>query len=286
MTKFLTELITDKTPILNLEPNTNISKEEKIEVIGVNSSLLEQYIKYMYYKNNYWYYFKKDEDNGAFPFYIIDELMGTYLAKKRNLPTVSYEITQASNNYGLASVNFKNKKQLYYNLESLLESVKFITSIDNIEILKNYTINELNEQQFMSHLFNLFALDIHMLQKDRGDANLQFQIDKETNYFDIAPLYDYSNCSSKVGLSGINVMNKIIRLDYLNIEKLARKYPEFRECLELCLEHNMKEIFEQICLDYKFNQDCSAYERVKDYYEIKDESQKQYIKELLVDIKK
>lgn len=285
MAKFLTDLITLDTPILELKSN-NMPKEEKIKAIDIESCLIERYIKYMYYKNNNWYYFKKDEDNCVYPFYILDELMGTYLAKKRELKTVSYEIAHVSNNYGLASINFKDDKHAYYDLKELLESCKVMSKLHNIDILKQYVIDDINEKKFMKDLFNLFALDIHMLQKDRGEANLQFQINKETNYFSIAPLYDYSNCSPKVDLAGINIMNKIVWLDYLTIGTLARKYPLFKECLESCLDYDMKEIWDEICLDYKFNQECSAYERIKDYYEIKDKNQKQYIKQMLIDIKR
>ena len=67
---------------------------------------------------------------------------------------------------------------------------------------------------------------------------------------------------------------------------ILRKYPEFRESLEFCLDQSMKSIWEQICIDYHLNQECSAYERIKDYYEGKDESQKQYIKTILSTTKK
>lgn len=285
MTKFLTELITEDTPILLLEPNSNISKKEKNKVLGLECSLSDTYTAYMYYYNNKWYYFKRDYTNGGYPFYIIDELMGTYLSKKRNLPTVLYEIAQVDESYGLASINFKQSGFKYYTLSQLMDDELFYSVIENIDILKSFTVNYANEREFLNHLFNLFSLDIHMLQRDRGNVNLQFQINGENNYFDIAPLYDYSNCSQVVGIDGLNIRNVIMDLNEISIRSLLRKYPDFQKSLALCLEQNMKEIWEQICLDYHLNQECSAYERIKDYYEFKDEKQKQYIKQILKDVK-
>lgn len=286
MTKFLTELITDETPILKLSSNSNISEEEKEKVLDLDCSLTNRYIDYMHYHNGSWYYFKKDDNDYAFPFYMADELMGTYLAKYRNLQTISYEIAKVKDSYGLASINFKQPGFKYYTIVKLIYGISASNGISNIDTLKGYTIDDVNEQEFMTSLFNLLALDIHMLQKDRGEVNLQFQVNEETGHFNLAPLYDYSACSQKIGLGGLSVINKIARLDEVAIPSLIRRFPQFRESLEFCLEQSMKEIWEQICLDYHLNQECSAYERIKDYYEVKDESQKQYIKTMLSHIKK
>lgn len=278
MTKFLTKLITEKTPILKLSSNTDISKEEKIRILDLDSFFKECYINYMHYHNNEWYYFKKDKDDFGYPFYIADELMGTYLAKQRNLPTISYEIAKVKDSYGLASINFKHEGFKYYTIGQLIPDVSASNDFSNIDILKSFTINPDNEQEFMKSLFNLLALDLHMIQKDRGEVNLQFELDSKTGWFNLAPLYDYSNCSR---ISGLNIINKIVRLDDLTIPLLIKRYPKFKESLEFCLEQSMKKIWEQICLDYHFNQECSECERIKDYYEEKDESQKQYIKTML-----
>lgn len=63
MTKFLTDLITDKTPILKLEPNYDITRKEKLAVLGLDSKSSFLYTDYMYFFNNTWYYFKRDGMN-------------------------------------------------------------------------------------------------------------------------------------------------------------------------------------------------------------------------------
>lgn len=285
MTKFLTELITDKTPILLLEHSEIISDVEKYNVLGVKTSLSDKYIRNMYYYNNLWYYFKEDDNNYGFPFYIIDELVGSYMANLRGLATVSYQVAQINNKYGLASINFKQSELNYCTLNNLIDNPTLCTGTQNIDILKNFCNSLENEKEFLKHLFNLFTLDIHMLQKDRCSANLQFQMGKDGS-FDIAPIYDYSNCALKVDSCGIVVKTPIILLNDLTIRSLLRKYPKFKEYLTLCLEYDMKTIFEQICIDYHFNHDCTAYEQISEYYLEKDKSQKVYIKQMLSDITK
>lgn len=281
MPKILNELITDKTKILDLSNTDKVSKFEKHEVLDMKTYLEFRYIKSMYKQNGTWYYFKEDDINYAYPFYMIDELMGTYLAKNRNLKTIFYEIAKRKNSLGLASLNFKDDKHTYHIISKLLKDESSPnSSFERIDLLKKFCVDLKNEEEFINDLLNLFALDIHMLQKDRGEVNLQFQIDKETKYFSLAPLYDYSNCSRAIDLSGLSIPSKIIRINDITVITLIKNFPYFKECLEFCLEQKMSNIFDQICEDYKFNQDCQTYERIKDYYEVKDKNQYEYIKTL------
>lgn len=282
MTKFLSKLITDDTPILKLDENIGITREDKLRIIDIEARLADLYIRYLYLNNGQWYYFKEDCETGIYPFSIIDELMGSYLARLRDLPTVLYQVSQVGDNFGLASVNFKDNNYKYFTLKDVV-NILDSKNLDgqNLLFLRNCTIDSENEQNFLRHLFDLFSLDIHMLQMDRGFLNLQFQINKENNYFDIAPIYDYSNCRLCVKLEGIDVPNQIHRLNETGIAVLLEQYPTFKERLEYCLDCDMVKIWDQICLDYHFNQESSAYDRVKDYYEVKEVKQKQYIKFLL-----
>lgn len=281
MTKFLKELVTDATPVLKIEDDHSKSIEEKLKVIDLESLLAELYIKNLYFYNGKWYYFKQEAKDVMYPFGILDELMGSYLARLRDLPTVSYQIAEVEDKTGIASVNFKHSDYQYYTLDQLIDIIMPSYSGQNVSFLRNCTFGRKNEEQFLKHLFDLFALDIHMLQMDRGYANLQFQVNKKNNHFDIAPLYDYSHCLRTIGVDGLNVPSHIAKLNDFGISILLQQYPMFRKSLELCLEHSMKELWDQICVDYHFNKECSAYEQVKDYYEIKDVTQKRYIKNLL-----
>lgn len=293
MTKFISELITEKTPILDLTKCNNVTNEEKYKVLDLECGLSERYIKYMYYLNNIWYYFKIDDNNGGYPFYILDELMGSHLAKKCDLQAVSYQVAKIKSKipyindeqYGIASINFKKEEYIYFNFENLIDN-NFLSNKDKIKFLNNICIDIENQKRFQKHLFQLLALDIYMLQKDRCSLNIQFQKNKITNEFDIAPIYDFSNCLPNVGIAGLDEMKNIVILNELTIRSLCKDFPNFKEELAFYLDQSMQDTWNEICEEYHFNQECSAYERIKDYYEIKDESVKKNIKQIIKDVQR
>lgn len=287
MTKILSELITDKTSILDLGYSDYVSDEEKEKILDLNSTskaVIKEYIKYMYFQNNCWYYFKKDKNNYEYPFHLIDELIGMFLSKKRDLKALEYEISKVNNTYGLASKNFKTDDYTYHTFSSLIGSPLDGDKYYNLELLKLACIDEANEKKLLEHIFKLFAIDIVMLQKDRCGVNLQFQIDKKTSEIDLAPIYDFSSCSSKIIENPEkiwNLRNIILDINESSIEWLLKNYPLFKEELEFYLEQNLSAVWDEICLYYHLNQDTATYERIKDYYEIKQESVKKYIRQLI-----
>lgn len=275
-------LVTDKTDIILLD-KCDVSNEEKTKVIDLKSDLTSKYIKNMYLYKGSWCYFKKDGECENYYYSIVDELVGSRLASGRNLPTVSFKIARLSSTgeLGIISPNFKQEEYKYEVLSEIIDEGLSYKDPIKLELLSSIPCTLENKKVFLTHLFNLFALDIHMLQKDRADVNLQFQTDLKTGFFDIAPLYDYATCASKVNQDGINIPSKITRLDYLNIISLARRNPIFRDALEYILEEDMVSIWNEICEDNNFDMDGFIYNKVLSRLEEKEISQKQYIKELL-----
>lgn len=287
MTKFLTELITDETNILDLSHSTIISNEEKKKILDLrctSKEMVNVYIKSLYYNNLVWYYFKKDYDNYEYPFHMIDELLGMFLCKKRELTTLDYKISKVDETYGLASENFKTDKYNYHTFNSLIGGPLDGDKSYNIDLLKLICVDDKNEEKLLKHMFELFAIDIIMLQKDRCGVNLQFQIDKQTNELDLAPIYDFSNCYKKINKESKkiwNLKNVIYDLNEINIKKLLEQYPMFKEELDFYLEQNLLKVWDEICKYYNLNQDCSENERVKDYLEIKQKSINENIRQLV-----
>lgn len=232
----------------------------------------------MYYKNGIWYYFKRDIEYGIYPFTISEELIGTYLANILNLETIKYEIAKSKNSYGIVSKNFKTIDNNYYTFYDLID----IETNDNIDILKLLTTKE-NYQILLDQILKLLALDTYMLQQDRCNINLQFKQNKKTKELQLAPIYDYANCN-------LNVKNKYLTKNVLfsvtedNINKLIENHPKYKEYLNILLNNSLIKIWNQICIDYKLNMDCFTYSKVKDYYELKEENQKRYLKKLIKDI--
>lgn len=277
---FIRKLITEDTPILKL-PKDSTSISDKYSELGFLSSRRSAiiYASMMYFFNNAWYYFKVEEDKVYYPFYLIDELMGSYLARFINLDAVSYSVASIDGCLGLASRNFKKDGfDYYFSRELSLDSPRDFT---NIHILESLCIDDNNAQALIQSILKLFALDIYMLQTDRCCSNLQFQVSKINQAFSLAPLYDFSNCSSSVKKEKIIVPNVILSLNDTTIPMLCRNYPRFSEYLSILLEHKMSVTWDQICQDYHFNQDCFAYIQIKDYYQIKEEKQKEFLKKYL-----
>lgn len=296
MTKFISELITENTPILKLTDKVYSTKEQELKernvkyrVLDLDCVLSRFYINYMYFQNQKWYYFKMEElKNDDFPFSLIDELVGSYLSSYVGLPAVSYQVASTNKNhhenFGVASLNFKKLGFCYMTFHKLLEHYEYLDSVERIKFLKSMCIDFQNEEILMSHIFKLFALDIYMIQRDRCDINLQFQIDQRTSFFDLAPLYDFSNCCSWIDSTGIKVNNPMGVLDNSTIPKLLQSFPMFQKELEFIFQFHLKEVWEKISRDYYFNQTSSLYDRICNYYEIKEEKIKKYIKQISKDV--
>lgn len=275
--KILEELITNQTNILNLS-DKYITENKKNSIIDIMPNLARKYYSKMYYKNGIWYYFKKDIEYGFYPFTISEELIGTYLANILDLETVKYEIAKTKNNYGIASQNFKTTDNNYYTFYDLVD----IEINDNIDILKLLITKE-NYQILLDQILKLLALDTYMLQQDRCNINLQFKQNIKTKELQLAPIYDYANCNSNVKDTYIT-KNVLFNVTEGNINELVERYPKYKEYISILLSHSLKQIWEQICIDYKLNMDCFTYDRVKDYYELKEENQKRYLKKIIKDI--
>lgn len=273
----LEKLITEKTKILELN-NNYFSKNEKLRVLDINYKNNNKYIKKMYYLNDYWYYFKTS--NSMYPFSLFNELIGTYLSKLLNIKSVTYDIAFANNTYGITSRNFKSNKYDYYFLSNLPIDYLEKGHLCNIQLLRNLCIDEENYKNILNSILKLLAIDLYMLQSDRGIVNLQFEINKETKYFDLAPIYDFSNCMFKQ-IKNINIPNPIINLNSSTLAIIMSEYPNFKEYLEILLDNKMSNIWNYISIDYSFNMESMEYDRIHDYYEIKEENVKKYIKQIL-----
>lgn len=283
---FLQKLITDETPILELKNDASISDRQKYQVLGLSSGILVQkYITYMYYQNLKWFFFKKEEKKYGYPFYLLDELMGSYLAQSIALPAVSFQIAKTKASIGIASENFRKEGFDYYYFQQLpvkgLLENRF--NLVNLDVLKTLCVDSVNSDQLENHVLKLLALDLYMLQKDRGYVNLQFQLDRITQYLDLVLAYDFSNCTDKADFASVTIKNPIVVLNCNTIQLLIKKYPKFSEYLLCLLNQTMSATWNQICEDYHFNQDCYAYEQAKEYYEIKEEKQKELLREFSID---
>lgn len=276
---YLKELITDETPILELYNDANTSDEAKCNVLGISlEERKKRHIKMMYQMNGLWYYYKVEKKTNKFPFYLMDELMGSYLSLQKGISAVSYQVARENKTIGLVSQNFRNNDYDYYFMSQLPINRWVYHDLSNIGILKKMCSNQEKEELFTQHILEVFALDIYMLQNDRNNSNLQFKFDKSANSFDIAPLYDFSDCRSFMEEDKIQLNNFIVLLNDQNIYSILKTYPQFSDYLSFFLEQGMTKSWEEICKNYHFNQDSEAYEQVFKHYKYKEENQKKILK--------
>ena len=283
---FLEKLITEKTPILQLHNDSHISYEDKLKALGCVSAREHDYMEYMYYMTSIWYYFKPDTENYGYPFAIIDELMGSYLANQKGMPAVAFQIAQVENQIGLASINFHIPGFQYYYCSQipLFNLFQQSSSIDNKEKLEQPCPADQTKEELITQMLKMIALDLYMLQKDRCLINLQIEIDSNSKHVAFAPLHDFSNCNDCVGPDGLYLKNPVVTLTYATIRALLKKYPEFREYVSFFLGQKMSDTWNQICQDYHLNQDCYTYENILEHYKIKEEKQKIFINDLLKNV--
>lgn len=276
-----TKLVTNETPYIELKDALIEKINEKRNIIGDFSS--KKYISYLsmlYKKDNKWYFFKEDLE--TIPYGLINELLGSYISKKINLPVVSYNVAKVEDKIGIASINFKDDNHNYYYSDNLPIYVDLYTiTPQNIDTLQVMCMDEKNRDIFLIHLLKLLSLDLYMMQKDRHRHNIQFSQNIETGFFDIAPLYDFANCGDKIDVNNFLIPNPIMELYSNNIKILIREYPEFYDILKQVVNIDMTSEIEKICLDYKLNKDSSVYQRLIDYYEIKQNNQRKCIQKVL-----
>lgn len=288
--QYISELITDKTPILHLKNDRSTTTEEKENVLGKIRACLskkEEYLQMLYLMNNSWYYLKKEEDNPSYPFYLINELMGSYIVKSRGLKTPDYFIAETKKNKGIASLNFKQEGYDYYFGDYFHHRYKELTggylilSVDGIADLSILCQSPEKKQKLIDDFINMLAIDTYMLQTDRGPANIQFAVNQKTKEAQLGPIYDFSNCSTAILSSGLFLKNCIVLLVDNNIRLLVQKYPEYKEYLSFLIEQGFVSTWNQICDDYHFNKNNDAYESVLEYYKMKEQSQKNYLSKFI-----
>lgn len=183
---------------------------------------------------------------------IINELIGSFLAKKINLPSVDYQIGVYENELYALSELFYNKDFEYFYPEDYLGfkmifkkkfRPNFVTDI-------YYFKNKLSQfdDNLLNELLKLIALDLKMGQVDRHGHNLMFQKNLKDGLIDLAPVYDYSNSYAffEKPFKYYRNVYLLIRNNKQSIKSLVKKYPQIIEYFAILKELSMEEILAAI----------------------------------------
>jgi len=285
--RVLEELVTNETPILNLDHASVLSLDERIKILE-NSVHLQTRIHDIdrIYKVNERYYLYKENDPIAknldcYPYGVIDEMMGSYLCKERKLATVDFEIASLKSKIGLALKDDKDPKFEYFDAPAL-HLFSYPTTLMNLAILCSLCADEANKNQLLTHFLKLVSIDLYMIQHDRTSPNLIFQKNRETGTFDFAPIMEFSNCGKKIVSDDFFLPNVIINLNRENVQLLLQHYPKFYTIMNETIQYSMYDLVKQIASDYALNQNCLTYRKMMDYYQEKEKDQREYFSKILI----
>ncbi len=173
---------------------------------------------------------------------LINELIGSYLAKKIGLDTVDYEIGKRESDGSLFALSrvFYEEGYQYQSILAFLAEHQYqncwqMLGNHFLQVLPAYynmkTLRMYRGTPFYDNNLKLIAVDLKMAQHDRHKANLQIKIDS-LGKIDLAPIYDYGRAySSYFDLSYANPF-AFIRYTVLTLKILFFQYPELREYVE------------------------------------------------------
>lgn len=169
-----------------------------------------------------WYYQKPLKETK-----IINELIGSYLAKILNLDTVEYILgkNNIDKDYTVLSKYFKSMEKEYLEAEDFVD--KTVNGYINFPLFqtdlycKTEYLKQLNVNQ-RKKVLKVTMLDLYMSQIDRNSSNLLFE--KKDENITLSKVFDYASSFSKMKC----YFNPFVELNVeeKSIYRLIMDYPE------------------------------------------------------------
>ncbi len=183
---------------------------------------------------------------------MINELIGSHLAKKLDLDTVDYEIGETTTGFQALSKPFYEEGYSYEYFKDYFQlpsySIKVLLSALNPFVAFCITdgLDMLKDTSLYSDALKLIALDLKMAQIDRHSSNLQVKI-KDNKAVSFAPIYDYSE-SYLIGESASFYFSPLIwiKKNRVSLNELIRRHPELWDYLEYLMNLSIYDILESI----------------------------------------
>lgn len=200
------------------------------------------YNKNWYKYQNHWYYFKDliTEDE------VTSELLGSYVAKYLDLPTINYQIAKLNDSYGLISEDLEVGKNIfkdfYFWRRRYTNFYEFLINI-------NQDFGDLLTLQF----FKIALLNIYLDQKDFNTGSLLFK--KEDNNLKLLGVLDFEKAmitrQSKLKLySKLYTSNRFFSNQLKDIPYILKDFPKFRKEIKKILNLDVLVFLNKIEQDY------------------------------------
>ncbi len=197
--------------------------------------------------NGTFYHFKFPSER-----FMINELIGSYLAKRINLDTVDYEIGLLKESYVALSKIFYEEGYQYFSSKSFLankERSSYISGVSKFTGLKIGNLKSVRGESIFDDILKLTAVDLKMGQCDRHDGNLQVRIDK-VGTISLAPIYDYG-CSYMEDRNSVHYRDYVnpfvlVRRNPFHLGRLVRRFPKLWDYIQFLHSISMEEILGDI----------------------------------------
>ena len=176
---------------------------------------------------------------------LVNELIGSYLAKLIDLNAVDYKI-------GVYYGKLFALSKLFYKEDFDYDYVGKCKCIYDVDKLDNEYLDDNLPQVFpilRNRLLKLALLDIKMYQCDRcSDTNIMLKKSKKTDFIDLAPVYDFGFAYPPSFAEKQIYVNKflVVRKNKESLKLLLDKYPQINETLNILANIDMNTIIRDI----------------------------------------
>ena len=152
-----------------------------------------------------------------------------YSEKYGNISDKNYQIK-------LASYNFKEDDKKYF----ILNGCNITSENSKLDEVLNLAVDDLNREELIDEIINMFSLDIFMGQQDRFYNNIMFEIRRDGSVH-LAPLYDFEVSLKNSYLDPKYVYkNDLISFKSVSdLKKFISMYPNFKDELKSYLDINL-----------------------------------------------
>ena len=231
-------ILNEAQNIVDISNSQSIFNMQDLPSSGVNYI---DYKKNWYKYQDNWYYFKEliTEDE------VTSELLGSYLAKYIDLPTVTYQIAKLNDTYGLISPDLGKDKNVFQNF---FFWKKRYTNFYEFLINIYQDFDPILTLQF----FKIALLNIYTNQKDFNTGSLLFA--KEEDNLKLLGILDFEKamitrkCELYFPIKEHN--NRFFSRQLEDIPLILKKFPEFKEEINKFMALDIRWVLKKIEQDY------------------------------------
>lgn len=207
------------------------------------------------YQKEY-YYYKSVTAN-----LLINELLGSYLAKKVGLDTVDYKIGEMQNQIYVLSKIFYEPDYSYSDFRSYYGEIQFLdlsfyqTLMSFFYLSKFELLNKIKSSELVKSILKLTALDLKMGQFDRHNKNLLLKIN-QNNDVNLVSQFDYGGSYPIKGTPYLIYDNPaiILRKNKKSLLAFSESFPEFVDYVSLLyhipIDDAMKDIENEKLIEF------------------------------------